>query len=55
MTLDSLKVQSDDAFAFAAQARVSLPNVEDLRITVEDTIKSAFSFCAVRYINYSLL
>ena len=42
--LDGLKSQSDECFAFTAQAKASLPNVEDLRIAVDDTIKSTFVF-----------
>ncbi|KAI0091997.1 hypothetical protein BDY19DRAFT_573185 [Irpex rosettiformis] len=38
--LDGLKAQSTDAFAFAAQAKTSLPNIQELRNTVQDTLKA---------------
>lgn len=38
-SLDTLKVQSENAFAFSAQAKAALPEVEELRKTVFDTVK----------------
>ncbi|KAJ3554635.1 hypothetical protein NM688_g3003 [Phlebia brevispora] len=37
--LDALKTQSEESFAFTLQAKASLPSVDDLRITVDDTMK----------------
>ncbi|PSS05388.1 hypothetical protein PHLCEN_2v3877 [Hermanssonia centrifuga] len=38
-SLDNLKAQSEDAFAFAALAKFSLADVEELRTTVTETMK----------------
>ncbi|KAI0307319.1 hypothetical protein B0F90DRAFT_555594 [Multifurca ochricompacta] len=35
--LVSLKAQSNESFAFAAQARSALPDVSDLRVTIKDS------------------
>ncbi|KAI0303246.1 hypothetical protein BC826DRAFT_965799 [Russula brevipes] len=37
MELASLKSQSDESFAFAAQARSSLPDISDLRVAIKDS------------------
>ncbi|KAN0131470.1 hypothetical protein V8E53_010847 [Lactarius tabidus] len=37
--LVSLKAQSNDSFAFAAQARSALPEINDLRGTIEDSLQ----------------
>jgi len=38
--LVSLKAQSNESFAFAAQARSALPDISDLRSTIEDSSQS---------------
>jgi hypothetical protein len=47
MELASLKSQSDESFAFAAQARSSLPDISDLRVAIKDSSECPYKFSAV--------
>ena len=40
-SLDMFKAQSEESFAFIAQAKAALPTVEDLRVTIDDSLKGA--------------
>lgn len=42
--LDAFKSQSDESFAFAAQARSALPDVNDLRVEIKDGSESPHNF-----------
>jgi len=42
--LAALKSQSDESFAFAAQARSALPDVNELRVAVKDSSESPHDF-----------
>jgi hypothetical protein len=47
MELASLKSQSDESFAFAAQARSSLPDISDLRVAIKDSSECPYKLSAV--------
>ncbi|KAI0347245.1 hypothetical protein BDW22DRAFT_510605 [Trametopsis cervina] len=40
VALDDLKAQSNEIFAFATQAKPALPDVQELRTTVQETVKA---------------
>ena len=42
--LVALKSQSDESFAFAAQARCALPDITDLRAAIKDSSESLHDF-----------
>jgi hypothetical protein len=42
--LAALKSQSDESFAFAAQARSALPDISDLRVAIKDSSESLHNF-----------
>ena len=42
--LVALKSQSDESFAFAAQARSALPDIRDLRVAMKDSSESLHKF-----------
>ena len=42
--LVALKSQSDESFAFAAQARSALPDISDLRVAMKDSSESLHKF-----------
>jgi hypothetical protein len=42
--LAALKSQSDESFAFAAQARSALPDVNELRVAVKDSSESPHDY-----------
>ncbi|KAH9179869.1 hypothetical protein EDB89DRAFT_1900924 [Lactarius sanguifluus] len=48
--LVSLKAQSNESFAFAAQARSALPDISDLRSAIKDTSQSLDTFLSHRVI-----
>ena len=38
-SLDGLRAQSTDVFAFVAQAKSSLPDIQELRNTIQESMK----------------
>ena len=45
--LDAFKSQSDESFAFAAQARSALPDVNDLRAAIKTSSESPHNFSCI--------